>query len=1059
MSEPSRANASPWRALFETVRDAVGTRRDEHGVLGSINWLRRQMEARGANPNVVRNIIYRDKGKLHDKRVLFEILGDLWSSVRDEPLRAPEIEVLLSPHASAEQEVLQLLGRDKRRAFRSFVRGVRDGEHPKLLVTGRPGSGKTMLVDYIQQALRVPPAQPLRVVRMEFGISDLATTLGQLGERIGVPREAMDARLSKVASAGAYAVQADAQADLVRTLLDALRSAEPPFVLLLHVSQPLAQQQTLGTVPLRLNTPDVPRVSGPEWLWATLLEPLSRLPSTSVLVSMTDLPARALQQASGYEAAVKLTPPSAGEARRFVKARLPHLPAGQQEEIVQRAGRSFEELRTLTLLAEIRAPLPEEDAAAASIAHLSELVIGSGEPRLRDFLAALATVSLPAFPTFRMRDLTALRPPEQGQPNELERAFVDVAPGGAEDEVRCFSRRLIRALRERLAEHDPARHRALHAAAAAQLADEAAGAPHGERAARHVHHLYEARDWEALITWMRQHGALPSLVRRAWETAGAELAPVDPSAHERLAEQVAGHYVKLGAFQHPDAQAAFDVLAASGDERRRAWSLLKQAEGSVLRGRHDEARALLDAWPEGDDPLLAAEAALVRASIARWRGELEEAARIVEHEARPRLAQLAGDDAAVRLARAKAAVWAGLIHKDRGDLEAAAREFDQAHADDDLIRARLAFQAADVAMSLGRYGAARDAFDDAVELAHRSGALGSEQARHHARRGILRLRLGDVAGAEADHREAHAILDAGGDDEAEGGFWRARVDVERAEAHLAVGRHDAAIELLDDAVARFDAYGDAHGVDAEYRIDHAVLHLGAAYVARAAGLPWRPPYPDRMEGAPVHPDARHALRLLTRVADRVPAGTEDGQVPDPLARRALLTVSLVADPDVAADALERALRLTRCPHARAEGAAHLAALALRSGDPDAAAPALERAWTIVRSIDDPVGDPGLRTWLHALGARTAAARGDVAAFQRALAGLLEDELPDALREEALRRVGDALERHERQAWLTGPGVPATFRIGATANLLRLGDRLAQRWREARPNAAVAEAPT
>src|SRR5680860_1556616 len=156
---------SPWRPIFEQVRGRVGTRHDEFGVLGSINWLRRQMEVRGANPNVVRNIIYRDKGKLSDKRVLFEILRELWATASDQPLNAPEIEVLLSPHASAELEVLQLLGREKRRAFRSFVRAVREGEQPKLLVTGRPGSGKTMLTDYIQQALQVPPAAEARVVR------------------------------------------------------------------------------------------------------------------------------------------------------------------------------------------------------------------------------------------------------------------------------------------------------------------------------------------------------------------------------------------------------------------------------------------------------------------------------------------------------------------------------------------------------------------------------------------------------------------------------------------------------------------------------------------------------------------------------------------------------------------------------------------------------------------------------------------------------------------------------------------------------------------------------
>jgi tetratricopeptide (TPR) repeat protein len=1046
MSGTPRTNVSPWRAIFEAVRDAVGARRDEHGVLGSINWLRRQMEARGANPNVVRNIIYRDKGKLSDKRVLFEILRELWATASDEPLRAPEIEVLLSPHASAEQEVLQLLGREKRRAFRSFVRAVREGEHPKLLVTGRPGSGKTMLTDYIQQALQVPPAAEARIVRMEFGAGDLGTALGRLGEALDVPREAMEARLAKIGTGGAFAVQADAQADVARAVLDALRTDLPPVVLLLHVSQALSQQQTLGSVPLRLNTPDVPRVGAPEWLWATLLEPLSRLPGTSVLASMTDLPARAMQRPGAFGAPVKLTPPTAGEARRFVKARLPHLPAGQQEEIVQRAGRSFEELRTLTLLAEIRAPLPEDDASAASIARLGDLVVGGGDPRLRDFLAALATVSLPEFPTFRLDDLTALRPDDQGPPSELERAFVDPVPGD-EGEVRCFSRRLVRALRERLAHDEPERHRRLHAAAAERLRAEADAAPGGEAAARHVHHLYEARDWEALIAWMRQHGIPQSLVRRAWQSAREELEGPDPDAFERLAEQVAGHYVKLGSYRHPDALDAFELLTTSSDDRRRAWAVLKQAEGAVLRGHHDEARHRLAHWPGSDDPLLAAEAALVRASIVRWTGELSEAARIVEQEARPLIGTLSGGDAAQRLGRAKVAVWAGLIHKDRGDLEAAAREFASVEAADDLVRARLAFQSGDVLMSLGRYGAAAQHFDDAVRLSHRSGALGSERTRYLARRATLLLRRGELAAAEADIAAAHAILsETEGDDEIELGFWRARVDDEGGLLLMARGRHEDAISLMATTVERYRAYGDAHGVDAAYRIDRATLRLGVAYAARGLGIAWLPPYPHVPDGPVPDPDRRHALELLGRVASRVPPGQEEAQAPDALVRRALLVASLLDAPATAVELTDRAARLAHFPYLRADVAAHRAAALLRGGHVAPARDALEHAWSDLRAVADPVGDPGTRAWLHALTVRTHVAEDDPAAAGEALEHLLSDDLPDAMRTGALRAFGEALEAHDRVAWLERPSLPAPLRGAPGASLLRPGDLLVGRWR-------------
>jgi tetratricopeptide (TPR) repeat protein len=1046
MVGPPRSNVSPWRAVFEAVRDAVGTRRDEHGVLGSINWLRRQMEARGANPNVVRNIIYRDKGKLSDKRVLFEILRELWASAREEPLHAPEIEVLLSPHASAEQEVLQLLGREKRRAFRSFVRAVREGEPPKLLVTGRPGSGKTMLTDYIQQALQVPPAAPAQVVRVEFGGGDLGTTLGRLGEALGVPREEMEARLAKIGTGGAYAVQADAQADVARAILEALRAEEEAVVLLLHVSQALAQQQALGTVPLRLNTPEVPRVGGPEWLWATLLEPLSKLPNASVLASMTDLPARALQRPGGFGAPIKLTPPTAGEARRFVKARLPHLPAGQQEEIVQRAGRSFEELRTLTLLAEIRAPLPEGDATAASIARLSDLVVSGGDPRLRDYLAALATVSLPEFPTFRLADVTALRPDDQGEPNELERAFVDPVPG-EEDEVRCFSRRLVRALRERLAVDDPARHRRLHAATAERLRATAQAEPGGDAAARHVHHLYEARDWEGLIGWMRQHGIPQSLVRRAWRTGREELAAAQPERFERLAEQVAGHYVTLGSYRHPDAAEAFELLATSRDPRRRAWSVLKQAEGSVLRGDHDAARALLDAWPGSDDPLLEAEVALVRASIARWRGELGEAARIVAEEARPQVAALGDEDAAQRLGRAKVAVWAGLIHKDRGDLEAAAREFASVHADDDLVRARLAFQSGDVLMSLGRFGRAGEAFDDAVRLSHRSGALGSERTRYLARRGVLLLRRGELAAAEADFEAARDLLDDAEGDDVEVGFWRARVDDERALLLLARGDHEEAIARMAATVERYRAYGATHGVDAAYRIDRTILRLGVAYAARGLGVAWIKPYADVRDGTARTADVRQALTLLERVAARIPSGQEEAWTPDALVRLALLAASLLEPPDAAVDRADRAARLSHFPYLRAEVAAHRAAALLRGGRTGEAHASLEDAWNDLRAVDDEEGDPGMRAWLHALTGRAHVATGASAATGEALGRLLAEGLPEPMRAGALRAIGEEIEAQGRVDWLAGGALPEPLRGAPRHGLLRPGDLLVDRWRE------------
>jgi hypothetical protein len=176
---------------------------------------------------------------------------------------------------------------------------------------------------------------------------------------LGVPADLFETRLIKIGLASPFAVQADAQAEVARVILNAVRAQEAP-VILLHISQTAValEPEMLGMAPLRLNSPEVPRVSAAEWLWLTLLEPLSRLPGLSLLVTMAELPRRAAQQLGHFDEPIKLSPPSASEAKRFVRARLPYLSLPQQEVIVQRAGRSYEDLRTLTLLAEIREATP-----------------------------------------------------------------------------------------------------------------------------------------------------------------------------------------------------------------------------------------------------------------------------------------------------------------------------------------------------------------------------------------------------------------------------------------------------------------------------------------------------------------------------------------------------------------------------------------------------------------------------------------------------------------------------------------------------------------------------
>lgn len=1061
-SDTRRAPNSPWRAVFERVRSEVGHQRDEHGSLGSINWLRHHMECRGANPNVVRNIIYRDKGKLPDKQALYGILDELWRSSGHPPLRSPELESLLSPGSGQEQEVLQLLGRDKRRAYRDFVQAIRGGEDPKMVIVGRPGSGKTLLCDYIQQALELPPSATDRLVRLEFGGTDLATTLARLGAAMEVPPAVMEARLVKLGSASAFAVQADAQADVARAVLDAARGFGGRQTLLLHVSQSLGGQESLGLVPLRLNDPDVPRVSAAEWLWVSLFEPLSRLPGTALLVSMADLPLRAQSRLGAFADPVRLTPPTLAEARRFVRARLPHAEAEQHERIVRLAGRSFEELRTLTLLAEIRDPASEPTMVPErSVMQLARAIDG-GEPHLRRFLAAVAVLSLPDYPEFSRAELTHLLRLTQDETGEVDGTFLDGVPGRS-DLVRCFSRELARELRHRLAAQDPPTYRELHRHAAAHVESEASSRPRGEAANRYLTFLLEARAWDDLSDWMARHGAPQALVGRLWATAQAELPPGREA--ERFAQRVAAHYVKLGTFQHPDVRDAFAVMAASSDPSLRTWAALRRAEGLSLRGHHDQAEALLTALPPTEDARLAADGAIARASIARWRGRRDEALRLVFGEAPHHLrrAPSGGETDAVRV---KAALWAGLLAKDQGDLDAALASFDSVPRADDLDAARVAFQRGDVFMRLGHYDRALRAMDDAVGLATRSDALASERTRYLARRATVHRRRGDLARSATDFEAARALLlsgapEVGSDtDSWEREFWLARIEDEAGLLLLAEGRFDDAAMAFDRNLRRFRAYADAHGVDATYRVLRSTLRLAIAYGCRAVGQPFRRPFAVGPALGADTPDLRQARRLIAEVLDRL---EDDAHAlrPSSLARDALLAANLfVASGREAVDLAERALATSRYPYQRATAHSHAATGALRIPDPAAAADHVEAATRELAaatggSTEPEQGDLELVAWLIALGTVAAIDGGDVrGAGQRLVQGLKRQDLRphhDAM----LRQFGEAIEARGITEWAQSAELSALLQLDDRADglalhrpdraTLRLPDAFAARW--------------
>lgn len=1050
--------ASPWRKIFEDIRRSVGNKRDDTGVLGSINWLRKKMEQKGANPNVVRNIIYRDKGKINDKRILFEILNQLWVDLGNEALQVPELEVLLSTGGSAEQEVMQLLGREKRRAYRSFVGAVRSSYPPKLLITGRPGAGKTLLTDYIQQALEMPPRAAEKIVRLEFSRNDLAASLSRLSNAIGVDDELFESRLVKIASSTAFAVQADAQADVARLIIEELRYNEEPIVLLLHISQVVGssdQEDTLGLAPLRLNTTDVPRVNSTEWLWVSLLTPLSRLPNISILVSMVDTPTRVVSSLGRFKDPIKLSPPTASEARRFVKARLPHLPTAEQEAVVNRAKRSFEDLRTLTLLAEIREPLSrnnDEDVGLKLVSQLSHLVHTAANLKLRNFLGALAVLSLQDYPAFTTEALNRVRQSEEAF-SSIKQAFLDSVPGEV-DTWRCFSRALAKSLREELLLSDPMFYRELNARASENYEADAAEGPRSEVGTRYVYHLIEARLWEQLEQWLRLHSVQQSLLRRVWRLASQELRnnPKDTEIFEAITIQVAAYYVKLGSHNHPDVVEALDVLAESKQPELRAWSQLKRAETEVIKANYDMAEKLVENWPDIDDPTLNAEVTLVKANVARWRSQLDIAENLINQGARQKLSEISPKSVSGELVHAKVAIWAGLIAKDRGELHQALEDFSLVQADDDLIRARLAFQQGDVLAKLGRYDAALKSLEKAVKRSKRGEAPLHEQVRYQSRMAHILRKRGALKDAYHHFAEAEKELENQNTLGIVRDFEWAKLSDERALNLLATGQFDTAIFDLWKNIEVFQKYQSVYEVDATFRILRSTLRLSFAYWCRSLGQRLTKPFMKAIDTQIQHPDVVHARQLCLSVQEALEQ--RDQFHYGTIANNALLISSLVAaSVDEAIEFAKVAYEGSSYDYDRALSATYLSLAYLRK---QALVEALDSATKGLAALEKvrnssisktsqkhELSDEGLYAWLLGLKMQAYAIDGNkTQAIDCLLAVLSETSLP-IYHESVLRSFASIAEQNTTE-WLT-PKLCEHMNISvetiAGNNYVRLADAL------------------
>lgn len=379
---PAPAEETPWLALLAPLRERLGTR-DAWGKKGSLRWLERAVVARGGRGGSVRNILYKDLGSFEEKRRLFDLLRELYAEAG---LPTPD-----EPEALRSAGAKRLLGRDKRLHFARFVREVRAGARPQLVVVGGAATGKSVLLEGVQAAL--PESLVLNLAR------DLSPALFVLAETLGVTGsyKRLSAQLSPQQP---FAQSAALQEHLRRELAAHLNAAQRPLLLRAEA------RATLAGVALR-------GADGAEVTLTTWLEPFLVALKVPYLAALSEPP-----QHLPYK---PLRPPSRREARRFLSERLPGAPSDLLESLLNRAGLNYGELSRLALLERSR-------AGAGGEGRLQR------DPALQPLLQALAALSPEADPavpvalleTLLGRPLTALTQAEAALIEPLEGAFVKV---------------------------------------------------------------------------------------------------------------------------------------------------------------------------------------------------------------------------------------------------------------------------------------------------------------------------------------------------------------------------------------------------------------------------------------------------------------------------------------------------------------------------------------------------------------------------------------------------------------------------------------------------------
>jgi len=584
-------------------------------------------------------------------------------------------------------------------------------------------------------------------------------------------------------------------------------------------------------------------------------------------------------------------------------------------------------------------------------------------------LSALAIISLPEHPSFSQEAIFAMRDQRWRNLTSLEKAFLDPLPGTT-DEYRSFSRRLVKKLRAKL-KTQFARYRMLNQSAANYYKEEAEKDPLNDIASRYLNHLFEARDWQGLEAWMQKNSVSQSLLHRLWKSASNEL---EGGILEAIILQIAAHYVRLGSYDHPDALRTFARLEQSRDKDTRAWVILKRAEGALIKGQIEQSDSYLQDWPETESHLLNAEYELLKANIARWHGDLDLAAKLVDEGVRPKLKDIPQDNNAERLLHAKFAIWAGLINKDQGKLKQALEDFSSMHLGDALIDARMSFQIGNVKMQLGQLKEAYEAFDLAVRYAQHSGAPIQEQARYLARRGLAQLKRSSLELAKQDFEAAFALLNSDSEDlnDLERDFWLAKIGDEYSLLLLAKSEFEEAIFLLRKNQETFKNYQDAQAVNASFRICRSMLQLAFAYALKGSAKPYRAPQLRIFEESCDSIDTAHAQKLIKTVIVGIKDKLEHNQSVKSLYREALNLASWLArEPKNAQEFADKSLEIAELDYDKSESYIYAAIALMRSGKYALALDDLSNAEKLLDSaFKDKQGDLGLYAWLKSAQIRT-----------------------------------------------------------------------------------------